>query len=121
MRALVVDNSKPSRSILVRVLRDLKFDCTEATNGLEAIAALATQGRPDLVTIDWHMPVMNGLDFLRQLRSEPGGDAPKVVFCTVENAPEQIRQALDAGATEYIMKPFDGDIVASKFALAGLL
>jgi two-component system chemotaxis response regulator CheY len=64
---------------------------------------------------------MNGIEFLRHLRQEPGGETPTVVFCTVENDLERIREALDAGAREYIMKPFDGDIIASKFAEAGLV
>jgi two-component system, chemotaxis family, chemotaxis protein CheY len=76
---------------------------------------------PDVVLLDWNMPAMNGLEFLRQLRAEPGGAAPRVVFCSVENDLDRIREALEAGADEYIMKPFDGDIVASKLALAGAL
>ena len=75
----------------------------------------------DLVLLDLNMPVMNGIEFLRHLRQEPGGEGPAVVFCTVENDLERIREALDAGAREYIMKPFDGDIIASKFAEAGLV
>ena len=71
MRALVVDDSKPSRSILARVLRDLRFDCTEAANGLEALATLSTSPRPDLVTINWHMPVMDGIELLKRLRAAP--------------------------------------------------
>jgi two-component system chemotaxis response regulator CheY len=66
------------------------------------------------------MPVMDGLEFLKQLRREPGGHQPVVVFCTVENDLEHITQALDAGADEYIMKPFDGDIIAAKFSQVGL-
>jgi two-component system chemotaxis response regulator CheY len=66
------------------------------------------------------MPLMNGIEFLRRLRAEPGGEAPVVVFCTVENDLAHIREALDAGANEYIMKPFDGDIIAAKLADAGL-
>jgi two-component system chemotaxis response regulator CheY len=76
---------------------------------------------PDVILLDWNMPVMNGLEFLRRLRREQGGDAPKVVFCSVENDLDRIREALTSGADEYIMKPFDGDIVASKLALVGLL
>jgi two-component system chemotaxis response regulator CheY len=76
---------------------------------------------PDVILLDWNMPVMNGIDFLRQLRKEPDGEAPQVVFCTVENSVDQIRAAIEAGAAEYIMKPFDGDIIEAKFALAGLL
>ena len=64
---------------------------------------------------------MNGMEFLKALRAEPGGQAPRVIFCSVENDLDRIREALDEGASEYIMKPFDGDIVASKLALAGVL
>jgi two-component system chemotaxis response regulator CheY len=76
---------------------------------------------PDAVLLDWNMPVMDGLEFLKQLRREPGGHRPIVVFCTVENDKERIAEALEAGADEYIMKPFDGDIISSKLELAGLL
>ena len=76
---------------------------------------------PDAVLLDWHMPMMDGLEFLKRLRREPGGDAPAVVFCSAENRAERIREALDAGADEYIMKPFDGEIVIAKFDEAGLL
>ncbi len=65
--------------------------------------------------------MMDGLEFLKRLRSEPGGDEPAVVFCSAENTAERIREALDAGADEYIMKPFDGEIVVAKFVEAGLL
>ena len=76
---------------------------------------------PEAILLDWNMPVMDGLDFLRQLRSEPEGHRPIVVFCSVENDLDHITQALDAGANEYIMKPFDGDILEAKFAQAGLV
>jgi two-component system chemotaxis response regulator CheY len=76
---------------------------------------------PDVILLDWGMPVMDGLEFLRRLRAEPGGDRPVVVFCTAETHPDRIREALDVGANEYIMKPFDGDIIASKFEEVGLL
>jgi len=75
---------------------------------------------PDAILLDWNMPVMTGIEFLRRLRAEPGGEAPVVVFCTVENDLAHINEALEVGADEYIMKPFDGDIIAAKFAEAGL-
>jgi two-component system chemotaxis response regulator CheY len=75
---------------------------------------------PDAILLDWNMPVMTGIEFLRKLRGEPGGEAPVVVFCTVENDLDHIREALEAGANEYIMKPFDGDIIADKLVEAGL-
>jgi two-component system chemotaxis response regulator CheY len=71
--------------------------------------------------LDWNMPVMNGIDFLRALRREPGGDRPVVVFCTTENDMAHIAEAIRSGANEYIMKPFDSDIIESKFAEVGLV
>ena len=117
---LVVDDSRVVRKVARRILEDLGFEVAEAGDGVEALAWVRTT-MPDAVLLDWNMPAMNGLEFLRELRREPGGDAPRVVFCSVENDLDRIREALDEGANEYIMKPFDGDIVASKLALAGVL
>ncbi|WP_201721556.1 response regulator [Caulobacter sp. B11] len=117
---LVVDDSRVIRKVARRVLEDIGFEIAEASDGMEALA-WCRAAMPDAVLLDWNMPVMNGIDFLRQLRQEPGGGEPVVVFCTVENDIEHIQLALDTGANEYIMKPFDGDIIAAKFAEAGLL
>ena len=117
---LVVDDSRVIRKVARRVLEDIGFELAEAADGVEALA-WCRAAMPDAVLLDWNMPVMNGIEFLRHLRQEPGGEGPTVVFCTVENKIEAIREALDAGADEYIMKPFDGDIIAAKFAEAGLL
>lgn len=117
---LIVDDSRVIRKVARRILEDLGFDIAEAADGAEALAWCRT-AMPDVVLLDWNMPVMNGLEFLRGLRMEPGGGAPKVVFCTVENEVAAIREALDSGADEYIMKPFDSEIVAAKFAQAGLV
>jgi two-component system chemotaxis response regulator CheY len=117
---LVVDDSRVVRKVARRILEDLGFEVAEAGDGVEALAWVRAT-MPDVVLLDWNMPAMNGLEFLRQLRREPGGDEPRVVFCSVENDLDRMREALDAGADEYIMKPFDGDIVASKLALAGAL
>jgi two-component system, chemotaxis family, chemotaxis protein CheY len=76
---------------------------------------------PDAILLDWNMPVMTGIEFLRRLRKMAGGDAPKVVFCTTENDLAHIQEALSAGANEYIMKPFDSDIIQTKFAQVGLI
>ena len=117
---LVVDDSRVIRKVARRILEDIGFEIAEASDGMEALA-WCRAAMPDAVLLDWNMPVMGGLDFLLKLRVEPGGGAPVVVFCTVENEPVRIREALDAGANEYIMKPFDGDIIASKFAEVGLV
>jgi len=117
---LVVDDSRVIRKVSRRILEDLGFEVAEAGDGVEAMAWCSAM-MPDLILLDWQMPVMDGMTFLRQLRAEPGGEAPKVVFCTVENEIERIREALDAGADEYIMKPFDGSIVAGKLDYLGLV
>ena len=116
---LVVDDSRPIRKVARRILEDIGFEIAEAADGSEALA-WCRAAMPDVVLLDWNMPVMNGIEFLHQLRQEPGGDTPAVIFCTVETDIERIREALAAGAAEYIMKPFDGDILAAKFAAAGV-
>jgi two-component system chemotaxis response regulator CheY len=117
---LVVDDSRVIRKVARRILEDLGFEIAEAADGVEAMAWCRT-AMPEAILVDWNMPVMDGLDFVRQLRAEPNGDRPVVVFCTVENDMDHIIQALDAGADEYIMKPFDGDILEAKFVQAGLV
>ena len=117
---LVVDDSRVMRKVARRILEDLGFEVAEAGDGSEALTWVRG-AMPDVILLDWNMPVMNGLEFLRRLRAEPGGTTPRVIFCSAENHLDRIRQALDEGACEYIMKPFDGDIVASKLMLAGVL
>jgi two-component system chemotaxis response regulator CheY len=117
---LVVDDSRVVRKVARRILEDLRFDVAEAGDGAEALAWVRTT-MPDVILLDWNMPVMDGLEFVGQLRREPNGGRPKVIFCSVENDLDRIREALTSGADEYIMKPFDGDIVASKLALVGAL
>jgi two-component system chemotaxis response regulator CheY len=117
---LVVDDSRVIRKVARRIIEDMGFEVTEAGDGVEALA-WCRSAMPDAILLDWNMPAMNGIEFLRQLRSEAGGEKPKVVFCTVETGIERIREAIDGGCDEYIMKPFDSDIMQSKFALAELL
>jgi two-component system chemotaxis response regulator CheY len=117
---LVVDDSRVIRKVAKRILEDLHFVTEEAADGLEALTRCRKM-MPDAVLLDWNMPVMSGIEFLRQLRREPGGERPIVVFCTTENDLDHISEAIRAGANEYIMKPFDGDILQSKFVEAGLL
>ncbi len=117
---LVVDDSRVVRKVSRRILEEIGFDVAEAADGVEALA-WCRAAMPEAILLDWNMPVMDGLEFLTQLRREPDGDQPVVVFCTVENDPDHISRALSAGAVEYIMKPFDSDIIESKFVEAGLL
>jgi two-component system, chemotaxis family, chemotaxis protein CheY len=117
---LVVDDSSVIRKVARRILEGLDFQIAEAENGEEAIEACRQQ-MPEAILLDWNMPKMDGYDFLRALRRLPGGDMPKVVFCTTENDVAHIARALHAGANEYIMKPFDKDIVEAKFQEVGLI
>ena len=117
---LVVDNSSVVRKIARSILESMDFQITEAEDGEQALES-CRETMPDAVLLDWNMPVMDGYEFLGNLRRMPGGDAPKVVFCTTENGMDHISRALHAGANEYIMKPFDKDIVASKFQEVGLV
>lgn len=119
-RCLVVDDSRVIRRVASKIIQDLGFDVDEAENGRKALNAVTIR-MPDLVLVDWDMPVMDGLTFARELRKLPGGNKVAVVFCTTENEPAQIKKALDAGADEYIMKPFDSEIVRSKLLLLGFL
>ncbi len=117
---LIVDDSKVIRMVARKILQELEFETDEAADGKAALAA-CQRNMPDVVLLDWSMPVMDGIEFLRELRGLSGGEAPKVIFCTTENDIEHIREAIDAGADEYIMKPFDSEIIQAKFALVGLL
>lgn len=117
---LVVDDSRVVRKVAKRIVEDLGFKCEEAENG-QAAYEFCQKNMPDAVILDWNMPVMSGLEFLEKLREMEGGDAPRVVFCTTENDVNHIQRALSAGASEYIMKPFDSEIIESKFIQIGLL
>jgi two-component system, chemotaxis family, chemotaxis protein CheY len=117
---LIVDDSSIIRKVARRILESLEFRIVEAENGEQAFAA-CRRALPDAILLDWNVPKMDGYDFLRELRRLPGGDQPKVVFCTTENDVAHIARALQAGANEYIMKPFDKDVVQEKFQEIGLL
>jgi two-component system chemotaxis response regulator CheY len=117
---LVVDDSSVIRKIARRILEEMNFHIIEAEDGEKALE-ICKRELPEAILLDWNMPVMDGYEFLRSLRQLPDGDRPKVVFCTTENGMDHIARALDAGANEYIMKPFDRDIVAAKFLEVGLI
>lgn len=117
---LIVDDSRVVRKVARRIIEDLNFEAKEAADGSEALQA-CRESMPDAVLLDWNMPVMNGIDFLRALRREPGGNTPVVVFCTTENDMSHIAEAIGSGANEYIMKPFDSEIIEAKFAEVGLV
>jgi two-component system chemotaxis response regulator CheY len=117
---LVVDDSKVVRVVARKILEELEFVVEEAADGQMAFDA-CLKAMPDAILLDWNMPVMNGIEFLRKLRETDGGASPVVVFCTTETDIKHIQEALAAGANEYIMKPFDSEILATKFEQVGLL
>ena len=117
---LVVDDSRVVRKVARRITEDLGFQCIEAEDGQKAYDSCEKK-MPDAILLDWNMPVMSGIEFLEKLRKMSGGGQPKVIFCTTENDMAHIQRALAAGANEYIMKPFDSEIIESKFLQVGLL
>lgn len=117
---LVVDDSRVIRKVARRILEEMQFEIAEAEDGQVALGQCRTR-MPDAILLDWNMPVMTGIEFLRALRKEEGGDRPVVLFCTTENNIAHITEAMSAGANEYIMKPFDRDILEAKFAETGLV
>jgi two-component system chemotaxis response regulator CheY len=117
---MIVDDSSVIRKVARRILEGLDFEVSEAEDGEQALDQ-CRRTLPHAILLDWNMPRMDGYEFLRALRRLPGGDGPKVVFCTTENDVAHIARALHAGANEYIMKPFDKDIVEAKFQEVGLI
>ena len=118
---LIVDDSKVIRTVARRILEKLNFEIEEAGDGKAALEACRRR-MPDAILLDWNMPIMNGIEFLKELRGNlAGGKGPIVVFCTTENDIKHIQEAIGAGANEYIMKPFDSEILETKFAQTGLL
>lgn len=103
-----------------KILDGLGFGTEEAADGQIALDACKAK-MPDAVLLDWNMPVMSGIEFLRELRALPDGNTPIVIFCTTENDLDHIQEAMSAGANEYIMKPFDSDIIQAKFQQVGLI
>jgi len=117
---LVVDDSSVIRKVARCILEDMSFKTTEAENGEIALDQCRSD-MPDAVLLDWNMPIMDGIEFLVALRKETNGDRPKVIFCTTENDADHITRAITAGANEYIMKPFDREIITAKFQEVGLI
>ena len=117
---LIVDDSRVVRKVARRITEDLGFSCEEAEDGQKAVEQ-CKNAMPDVILLDWNMPVMSGIEFLEKLRQMENGGSPKVVFCTTENDIAHIQRAMQAGANEYIMKPFDSEIIESKFRQIGVL
>jgi two-component system chemotaxis response regulator CheY len=121
-KALVVDDSRTIRIIVGRTLKELGYEVCEAGNGKEALKVMAAEkATVNLVLADWNMPEMNGLELLKQLRLDPELASLKILMVTTENDLDHIVSALEAGANEYVMKPFTKDILREKLELVGIL
>lgn len=117
---LVVDDSKTVRSALRIILENLGFTVTEAENGRDAERSCSST-MPLGIILDWNMPVMDGLEFLKKLRSSPAGKLPKVIFCSTENDLNSMKKAIQAGAQDFIIKPFNESVMKKKLIKVGLL
>ena len=121
MQALIVDDSTTMRMILKAYLQKMGFTVTEAINGLDALVKLRAMGKADVVLVDWNMPEMDGLDFVKAVRAEISYDALPLMMVTTNSEREHVERALEAGANEYIMKPFTGAMIREKLEMLGFV
>ncbi len=112
---LIVDDSRVIRTVARRIFEELNFVTAEAEDGMSALRAVREK-MPDLVLLDWSMPGMTGMEIVRSLRAQPGGDCPIILVCTTEVDATEIAHAVAAGIDDYIMKPFDRESLAAKLA-----
>lgn len=120
MKALVVDDSRAIRLIISRSLKALGFATVEVTNGQEALDAVSSQGPFDVALVDWNMPVMSGYDFVLAIRGDRAHDEMAIMMVTSESEQSQVQRAIEAGASEYLMKPFSTESIEEKLAILGL-
>lgn len=121
MRALVVDDSRPIRRIEAEILTELGFQTCDAANGRLALESLETQPTPDVILVDWNMPEMDGLEFIRTMRQDKRFAGVVVLMVTTETETDQMLRALSAGADEYLMKPFQKQGLIDKLRLLGVV
>ena len=120
MRALVIDDSKAIRAILGKMLRDMGCEVQEAEDGRQALDVLEKESPLDIALVDWNMPVMNGYDFVKAVRENRDYDELRLMMVTTENEMSKVLDALNAGADEYVMKPFTKEIIVDKLRLIGM-
>jgi two-component system chemotaxis response regulator CheY len=120
VRALIIDDSKAMRTILGRMLRGLGFEVVEAGNGCEGMQRLQESAKFDLALVDWNMPEMNGLEFIRTVRAEQSYNGVLLMMVTTETEMENVVKALAAGANEYVMKPFTQEVIMEKLQIFGM-
>ena len=117
MRALVIDDSRTVRAIIGKILREIGMEVLEARTGLEALEQMKRNPNVELMLVDWNMPEMNGFDLIRAIRAERAYDGVRILMVTSEAQGEKVTQALSAGANEYLMKPFNKDVLVAKLNL----
>jgi two-component system chemotaxis response regulator CheY len=120
MQALVIDDSRVMRTILTRFLISMDFSVMQASDGAEALHILEDGARPDVALVDWNMPVMDGLTFIKRCRANPEYQDLILMMVTTESEKSQISRALAAGAHEYVIKPFTEEDITQKFEMLGL-
>src|SRR5262245_42044674 len=121
MRALVIDDSRVVRIIIGGILREIGMEVLEAADGVEALDQLKNHSDVALMLVDWNMPRMNGFDFIRAVRADHAYDAVRILMVTSEAQGDQVTRALNAGANEYLMKPFTKDVLVAKLNLMDVL
>jgi two-component system, chemotaxis family, chemotaxis protein CheY len=121
MQALVIDDSRAMRTILTRLMTGLGFTVVQAQDGAEALALLADGLRPDIALVDWNMPAMDGLTFIKHCRHNPDYQNIRLMMVTTESEQSQVALALEAGAHEYVIKPFTSEEIAQKLRTLGLI
>jgi two-component system, chemotaxis family, chemotaxis protein CheY len=120
MQAMVVDDSRVMRTILTRLLTGMNFTVLQASDGAEALQMLEDGARPDVALVDWNMPVMDGLTFIKRCRANPDYRDLVLMMVTTESEQSQIVRAMAAGAHDYVVKPFTEEMIVQKLGLLGL-
>ena len=121
MRALIIDDSKALRAIVGKLVKGLGFEVLEAGNGREGLEQLKSNGAVELSLVDWNMPDMNGIEFIRAVRAQDQYNAMKVMVITTQTEIDHITKALESGANEYLMKPFTRDALLVKLQMLGIV
>jgi two-component system, chemotaxis family, chemotaxis protein CheY len=121
MRALVIDDSRTVRIIIGQTLRELGMEVLEAANGSEALDQIKENPDVELMLVDWNMPKMNGIDFIRAVRSQPAFDSARILMVTSEAQSDHVTEAIQAGANEYLMKPFSKEVLVAKLNMLDVI
>jgi two-component system, chemotaxis family, chemotaxis protein CheY len=120
MKALVIDDSRATRRVISQYLREMQFEVTEAADGQQGLQVLQSNEQPDVVLVDWNMPVMNGLEFIKAVRTDKANRDLPMIMVTTETEMERMALAFLAGVNEYIMKPFDRAMIQQKLEILGI-